>query len=79
MKCLCYSRCLLGPKYTLVFVSLLNALGYLSIVPLYFFLLLSCNHHRGTSVALLRQHWKAFFGRGSRMYGDLHDDFELAV
>lgn len=38
MKCLCYSRCLLGPKYTLVFMSLLNALGCLSIVPLYFFL-----------------------------------------
>lgn len=38
MKCLCYSRCLLGPKYTLGFVSLLSALGYLSIVPLYFFL-----------------------------------------
>lgn len=38
MKCLCYSRYLLGPKYTLVFMFLLNALGCLSIVPLYFFL-----------------------------------------
>lgn len=38
MKCLCYSRCLLGPKYTLVFMSLLHALGCLSLVPLDCFL-----------------------------------------
>lgn len=64
-------------------MSLLNALGCLSIVPLYSFLcsatiIVSTTEAQEccTSEATLES---VFWVGGSRMYGDLHDAFELAM
>lgn len=66
MKCLCYSRCLLGPKYTLDICVSFKSFGMpwqstssFSVQPQSL-----SQPQRHKSVALLRQHWKAFFGWG---------------